>query len=274
MDCVEIVPGFVAEMKDVDLKLEAGAGLGEAVTLALDQWPVVVFRGQDVDDEVQLRFAASLGRLRSDRPRMGTVGNVNDDGTLISEEDQRQYVARGSRVWHTDLSFRRLPDRYTVLSSRVLPSSGGHTQFCNTYASYEALEDALKDRLDQLVAVHDLRYSRQLLGLRLLDREQKVDFVSAQPLILENPRTGRKSLYLARHISGIAGMPGDEAEELVAYLLDLATQPHFVFELEWGGPGTLAVWDNRATMHRGTPYNDTSEKRIMRRSAVMAPGVV
>ena len=96
MECVEIVPGFVAEMKDVDLKLEAGAGLGEAVTLALDQWPVVVFRGQDVDDEVQLRLAASLGRLRSDRPHMGTVGNVNDDGTLISEEDQRQYVARGT----------------------------------------------------------------------------------------------------------------------------------------------------------------------------------
>ena len=69
-------------------------------------------------------------------------------------------------------------------------------------------------------------------------------------------------------------MADDEAQELVAYLLDLATQPQFVFELDWGGPGTLAVWDNRATMHRGTPYNDTSEKRIMRRSAVVAPGVV
>jgi alpha-ketoglutarate-dependent 2,4-dichlorophenoxyacetate dioxygenase len=276
MEIVEIVPGFVAEVQGVDLRREVGTGFGDAVTASLDQWPVLVFRGQDIDDDLQVSFTGSLGRQRKaeDRPYIGTVGNVNDDGTLIAEEDQRQYIARGSRVWHTDLSFRRLPDRYTVLSSRVLPRSGGHTEFCDTYASYAVLEDALKARVDQLVAVHDLRYSRRLLGLGLLETEQNRDFVTAQPLVLQNPRTGRKSLYLARHIASIVGMADDEAQELVAYLLDLATQPQFVFELDWGGPGTLAVWDNRATMHRGTPYNDTSEKRIMRRSAVVAPGVV
>jgi alpha-ketoglutarate-dependent 2,4-dichlorophenoxyacetate dioxygenase len=276
MEIVEIVPGFVAEVIGADLKHQVANGLGDALTAALDQCPVLVFRGQDVDDDLQLKFAASIGRLRraDDRPAIGTVGNVNDDGTLMSDEDQRQYIARGSRVWHTDLSFRRLPDRYTVLSSRVLPRSGGQTQFCDTYASYAALEDALKDRVDQLVAVHDLRYSRQLLGLGLLETEQQRDFVTPQPLVLQNPRTGRKSLYLARHIASILGMADDEAQKLVAYLLDLATQPQFVFELEWRAPGTLAVWDNRATMHRGTPYNDTSEKRIMRRCGVVAPGVV
>ena len=137
MEIVEIVPGFVAEVKGVDLRREVGTGFGDAMTATLDQSPVLVFRGQDVDDDLQLSFTGSLGRQRKadDRPYIGTVGNVNDDGTLIAEEDQRQHIARGSRVWHTDLSFRRLPDRYTVLSSRVLPGSGGQTQFCDTYAS-------------------------------------------------------------------------------------------------------------------------------------------
>ena len=276
MEIVEIVPGFVAEVKEVDLR----RGGRHRLRGCRDGDPGPVAGRRLSGPGRRRRPAAELHR----QPRAAAEGGRS---TLHRDRRQRErrrdadrrggpapVRRRGSRVWHTDLSFRRLPDRYTVLSSRVLPRSGGHTQFCDTYASYAALEDALKDRVDQLVAVHDLRYSRQLLGLGLLDTEQKRDFVTAQPLVLQNPRTGRKSLYLARHIASIVGMADDEAQELVAYLLDLATQPQFVFELDWGGPGTLAVWDNRATMHRGTPYNDTSEKRIMRRSAVVAPGVV
>jgi alpha-ketoglutarate-dependent 2,4-dichlorophenoxyacetate dioxygenase len=276
MKITALVPGFVSAFEDVDLRTATGPDLAHQVIAALGNTPVVVFRGQDIDDELQLRFAASLGRLRcvGGTPYIGTAGNVDDDGNLIAEDDQRQWIARGSRVWHTDLSFRRLPDRYTLLTSRVVPSSGGNTQFCNTYAAYEALDAAERHKLDGLVAVHDLRYSRSLLGLGLTPAEQARDFVTPQPLVLEHPRTGRRSLYLARHICDIAGMPNAETRLLVDRLLDHAVSPRFVYELEWGAPGVLAIWDNRATMHRGMPYADLSEPRVMRRCAVISPGVV
>jgi len=271
-----IVPGFVSEFEDIDLRSATGPDLACQVLDALGNTPVVVFRGQDIDDELQLRFAASLGPLRSvgGAPYIGTAGNVDDDGNLIAENDQRQWIAQGSRVWHTDLSFRRFPDRYTLLSSRVVPLSGGNTQFANTYAAYEALDHKERQALDWLVAVHDLRYSRSLLGLGLTPAEQARDFVTPQPLVLEHPQTGRRSLYLAKHISEIIGMPTDEARALANRLLDHAVSPRFVHELEWGGPGVLAIWDNRATMHRGMPYADMRDPRVMRRCAVISSGVV
>ena len=271
-----IVSGFVAEIEGVNLRSDVDASIAAAVIDALDDTPVVVFRGVDIDDETQLRFGRKLGPLRSvgGQPYIGTAGNVDDDGILIGSADERQWIAQGSRVWHTDLSFRRFPDRYTMLSSRELPAQGGNTQFCNTYAAYEALPSDQRERLNERVAIHDLRYSRGLLGLGLTDKEWARDYVTPQPLVLTNPRTGRRSLYLARHISEIIGMDTAEARALAEGLLDHATQPRFTFELEWGGPGVLAIWDNRATMHRGMPYNDTGERRILRRCAVITPGVV
>lgn len=276
MKITTIVPGFVSEVVGVDLRSATCPELAGQVLDALGNTPVVVIRDQDIDDEVQLRFAASLGPLRSvgGSPYIGTAGNVDDDGNLIGENDQRQWIAQGSRVWHTDLSFRRFPDRYTLLSSRIVPSSGGNTQFCNTYAAYEALNEEERRELEGLVAVHDLRFSRGLLGLGLTPAEQARDFVTPQPLVLEHPLTGRRSLYLAKHISEIVGMPTAIARALVNRLHDHAVDPRFVYELEWGGPGVLAIWDNRATMHRGMPYSDTSEPRVMRRCAVISPGVV
>jgi len=276
MKITQVVPGFVSEFDEVDLRSDTGPDLAKAVLQALGDTPVVVFRGQEIDDELQLRFAAMLGPLRAvdGRPYIGTAGNVDDDGNLIAEDDQRQWIAQGSRVWHTDLSFRRFPDRYTLLSSRVVPSVGGNTQFCNAYAAYEALEEADRRTLDWLVAVHDLRYSRSLIGLGLTPAEQARDYVTPQPLVLEHPQTGRRSLYLAKHISEIIGMPTAEARALVDRLLNHAVHAQFVYELEWRAPGVLAIWDNRATMHRGMPYADTREPRVMRRCAVISNGVV
>jgi hypothetical protein len=31
------------------------------------------------------------------------------------------------------------------------------------------------------------------------------------------------------------------------------------------GAGDLVIWDNRATMHRGQPFDDTSHRRELRR---------
>jgi len=81
-------------------------------------------------------------------------------------------------------------------------------------------------------------------------------------------RAGRKALYLASHASHIVGLPLEEGRALLAELTAHATQPQFVYRHDWR-LGDLVAWDNLATMHRGTPFDDTRHPRDMRRTTVL-----
>jgi alpha-ketoglutarate-dependent 2,4-dichlorophenoxyacetate dioxygenase len=271
-----IVPDFVGQVTGVVLPRDLSAALGQEVLRGLDDYPVLIFRDQQVTDADQLAFAALLGRVRAvgGQPYIGTSGNVDDDGRLISSDDARQRTAIASRLWHTDVPYKRIPDRYTVLVSQVLPAAGGNTQFCDTYASWAGLPAGRQAGLLDLVAVHDRATQHARIGFQTTDEERRADPPAPHPLVLTNPRTGRRSLYLASDISGVQGRPDDEGSALVEDLMAHATAPRYVHEVEWQGPGTLVVWDNRATMHRGMPYLDSSQPRVLRRCAVVSPAAV
>jgi alpha-ketoglutarate-dependent 2,4-dichlorophenoxyacetate dioxygenase len=271
-----IVPDFVGQITGVVLRRDMSGALGAEIRAALDSYPVLVLRDQEITDADQLAFAGLLGRVRQvdGKPYIGTSGNVDDDGRLISSDDTRQRTAIASRLWHSDVSYKRIPDRYTVLVSQVLPASGGNTQFCNTYAAWAALPDTQQAALLDLVAVHDRAAQHARIGYRTTDAERRGDPPTPHPLALSNPHTGRRSLYLASDISGIQGMADDAAGALVSELLEHASNSRFVHEVQWQDRGTMVVWDNRATMHRGMPYPDSSQPRILRRCAVMSPAAV
>jgi alpha-ketoglutarate-dependent 2,4-dichlorophenoxyacetate dioxygenase len=91
-----------------------------------------------------------------------------------------------------------------------------------------------------------------------------------QPLVFRNPRTGRKSLYIASHIAEIVGWPTAEARKLAGELIALATEPGRVYTHAWR-PGDLVIWDDRATMHRRCPYDDLSEVRKLHTMRVIEP---
>jgi alpha-ketoglutarate-dependent 2,4-dichlorophenoxyacetate dioxygenase len=272
----EVVPGFVGEATNVILSRGGSDDLGAQIRAALDTHPVLIFRNQDLTDADQLSFAARLGRVRrvGGVPYIGTSGNVDDDGRILTTRDDRQRTAVASRLWHSDVPYKRIPDRYTVLVSHVLPRSGGNTQFSNGYAAWETLDKQTRDRVEDLVAVHDRAIQHQRIGFTTTDEERAEDPPTPQPLVLTNPHTGRKSLYLASDISGIIGMSTRAAMDLISRLITHATDSRLVYEVEWQDPGTLVVWDNRATMHRGMPYPETSEPRLLRRCAVVSPGGV
>jgi hypothetical protein len=53
----------------------------------------------------------------------------------------------------------------------------------------------------------------------------------------------------------------------VRELTEHATQRAFVYRHTWR-VGDLVMWDNRATMHRGRPYEDTKHPRDLRRTTL------
>ncbi|HUK33157.1 MAG TPA: TauD/TfdA family dioxygenase, partial [Vicinamibacterales bacterium] len=113
-------------------------------------------------------------------------------------------------------------------------------------------------------AHHSIAYSRQVLGFDFSQEELENLKGAVHPLVRTNPRTGRRSLYLASHASRIIDWPLPEGRLLLRDLIEHATQPQFVYRHQWR-VGDLVIWDNLATMHRGRPFDDTANRRELRR---------
>jgi alpha-ketoglutarate-dependent 2,4-dichlorophenoxyacetate dioxygenase len=182
----------------------------------------------------------------------------------MKSNDRRRMYALGNRLWHTDASFQDPPGRYSMLSARVVPSVDADTEFADTRAAYDALDSATKTKLEGLRAHHSIAYSREVLGFEFSEREREQLKGAIHPLVRTNPRTRRRSLYLASHASRIVDWPIPEGRLLLRDLIEHATQPQFVYRHAWR-PGDLVIWDNLATMHRGKPYDDAVYRRELRR---------
>ncbi len=274
-------PLFFARVEGIDLSRPVDDATFAEIQRASDRHAVLLFPGQTLDDDQQLAFTARFGPLEGvakanlkDNPgrlkhrEMADVSNLDENNQLLKANDRRRLYSLGNQLWHTDASFRAVPARYSLLSARVLPPTGGETEFADLRAAYDALPEAMKARIQNLVAEHSIWHSRGLVGGFTVDEEEKATLPPVpQTLVRTIPGSGRRSLYLAAHAFRIRGMSDAEGTALLEELTAFATQPQFVHQHVWT-VGDLVMWDNRCTMHRGRPYDDVTSKREMHRSTV------
>ena len=270
-------PLFAAEAGPVELHAVADRATLDEIRAGMDRYAVLVFREQRFTDAEQLAFArrfdgelhaktgsSVLGGNRFGDEALTDISNVAADGNIMAREDRKRQYALGNRLWHTDASFQDPPGRYSMLHARVVPASGADTEFADMCAAYDALDEAMKARLESLRVHHSIAYSRQTLGFEFSPEEAELLKGAIHPLVRVNPRSGRRSLYLASHASRIIDWPVPEGRLLLRDLTEHATQPQFVYRHVWR-VGDLVIWDNRATMHRGRPFDDAKERRELRR---------
>ena len=270
-------PLFVAEASPVDLRAVTDRATLEEIRAGMDRYAVLVFRDQPFTDAEQMDFAqrfdgelhaktgaAALGKSRLGSEAIADISNVDENGDLLKSEDRRRMYALGNRLWHTDASFQDPPGRYSMLSARVVPQVGADTEFADMRAAYDALDEDLRAQLDGLHVHHSIAYSRQTLGFEFSEEEAEKLRGAVHPLIRVNPRTGRKALYIASHASRIVEWPIPEGRLMLRELSDHATQPGFVYAHKWRA-GDLVIWDNLATMHRATRFDDARHRRELRR---------
>ena len=268
---------FAAEVDGLDLRSVEDRARLEEIRAGMDRYAVLVFRAQRFADADQLAFArrfdgelhaktgsAVLGRNRFGDEALTDISNVDEQGELLKPDDRRRAYALGNRLWHTDASFQDPPGRYSMLHARVLPDVAADTEFADLRAAYDELDPSLKSTLEGLRAHHSIAYSRQTLGFEFSKAEEEQLKGAVHPLVRTNPRTGRRSLYLASHASRIVGWPVPEGRLLLRELVEHATQPRFVYRHAWR-PGDLVIWDNLATMHRATRFDDARHRRELRR---------
>jgi alpha-ketoglutarate-dependent 2,4-dichlorophenoxyacetate dioxygenase len=207
---------------------------------------------------------SALQKNRFGNEALGDISNLGNDGEILQQGDRKRMYGLGNRLWHTDASFQDPAGRYSMLSARIVPPVGADTEFADMRAAYDALPAEMKASLEGLRVHHSIAYSRSTLGFEFSTGEEEALKGAIHPLIRTIPRSNRKSLYVASHASRIIDWPVPEGRLLLRDLIEHATQREFVYRHLWR-VGDLVIWDNRATMHRATPFEDTRYRRELRR---------
>ncbi len=234
-----------AEIVGIDLAQDLSDATIAAIRRAFLDHLAVFFRDQSLTSAGFMAFARRIGQPL-EYPFAKGLDGFPEITAVVKRPDQT--IAFGGN-WHTDTTYFPAPPMATMLLARALPPTGGDTQFANQYLAYEALSDGMK---------------AMLAGLRWVSRSDKAEasrtredrtgaersvLIADHPVVRTHPETGRKSLYInLAHTAHFLGMTAEESMPLLRYLFQHQIQPAFTCRFRWA-PGSLALWDNRCTLH-------------------------
>ena len=222
---------------------------------------VVFFPNQHLDADQQIAFAARFGEVTEGHPVEPLIAERPELQPIDSVKDRTNF-------WHTDVTFMAEPPMASMLYSVVVPDVGGDTMWANTRAAYDALGAPLRQFCDTMTAFHNSPYYARIVsegGGNTWHGHKLEKLVPVEhPVVRVHPETGLRNLFVNPGFTvGLRDLPGPQSRAVLRLLYEHMTAPEFLVRYRWS-PGTLACWDNRATMHYGI-YDYGDERRIMHR---------
>ena len=235
-----------AELFGADLSKPLSNEVFDEVYQAFLDHLVIFFRGQDLTPQQHRDFAARFYKLE-EHPFVQSLEGIPEIVEIVKEADE---VANWGGPWHADMTFKPEPTVGAALYAREIPPYGGDTLFANMYLAYEALSEGMKDLLEGLRAVNYSGDPSEFYDdFKGMQGKASASESSLHPVVRTHPETGRKSLFVNSGFTRcFEGMTEAESRPLLTYLCDHAVKPEFTCRFRWA-PGSLAVWDNRATQH-------------------------
>lgn len=231
---------------------------------------VIAIRDQDITLDQLTAFARRIGVINVNR-FFAAVPDYPEVALVVKEPDHKTVI--GER-WHTDHSYDRVPAMCSILHAIETPEIGGDTVFASMYASFDALSEGLKDMLRSMKALHSSQHifgpARKDAEVRDTGRIGNVDLATQDnihPVVIRHPLSGREALYVNPEFTvSFDGWNKEESQALISYLERHCTKPEFTCRLRWS-PGTIGIWDNRATWHKAV--NDyAGHRRQMHRITI------
>jgi len=263
----EIKPKIGSRVLNSKEELLSGE-LSAEINELLEQRGVLVFKQLHLTEEEQIRFSNQLG---GNATEIGVDGGAIFSISLDAGEHHKSVIEylKGSLFWHVDGTMNPVPVRGSILTSKVLPTWGGNTEFANCYAAYDDLPQETKDQIDQLRVVHAMWVS-QLYHTPEPTMEQLDDWISKGeqelPLVWHH-NTGRKSLVLGNTARNVVGKNYEESARILHGLREHATSEPYHYAHEWE-VGDSVMWDNTGTLHRAMPY-DPDCGRLLKRTILL-----
>ena len=254
---IEVTPiagALGAEIAGVDLADDLNDATVAEIRQAWLDHLVVFFRDQPLPPAELLAFARRVGQP----VEYPFVKGIDGFPEIIGVTKLPNETVNFGGIWHSDTVYLERPPMGTVLVAREVPPVGGDTMWANMYAAYESLSPGMQSVLDGRRAVHssalaDVSKTRED---RIRDSGAGADaeYVSEHPVVRTHPETGRKALYVnIAHTLRFADMTEDESKPILRYLFEHSVRPEHICRFSWQ-PGSIALWDNRCTMH--FPIND------------------
>jgi taurine dioxygenase len=260
------------EVKGIDLREAIAPTTASSLYQAWLDHAVLLFRDQDLSQEDLIRITgifgefAPLGRPAHTLPKgfakilpnIMLISNIRENGETIGA------LPDGEMLFHHDTIHRDEPHKATLLYSVEIPTSGGDTLFASGTAAYNALDAAVKRKLEGLKAVNYYVYN----SVKRNDK-QAVNAASqaVHPVVRTHEETGRKALYVNRLMSvRIEGMQETESGAMLDFLFDHSEKSEFVYSHVWR-KGDLIIWDNRCSSHARTDF-PSDQRRLLLRTTV------
>jgi taurine dioxygenase len=260
--------GIGFQVHGVNLGELDDAGLS-VIKKAFARSGLVFIRDQDLSPEQHIAFARRFGPIETNR-FFKAVEGYPEIAQVGKEPDQTVNIGGG---WHTDHSYDAEPAMGSILYARVVPESGGDTLFASMYRAYDALSGGLKQTLAGLRAVHSSRHIFGPDSEVYREASDRIGNASAatqdavHPVVITHPLSGRRALFVNPiFTTHFEGWTPKESKGLLAHLYQHASRPEFGCRFQWA-PGSVAIWDNRATWHYA--LNDYhGQRRLMHRITI------
>src|SRR5512140_1638033 len=228
MDIVPLGPGFAAELRGVTLSdVASDDAVYAAARAALEEHSVLVFRNQEVTDDLQLAFSKRFGP--PEVTKVGSLGTgshfvilstIGPDGKVVPPDHRLSLRNKANQLWHTDSSFKRVPALASILSARIIPARGGETEYVSTRLAFERLDPVLRSKLQTSFAWHDYAHSRKQIAADLASPEERAALPpQCWRMVWNNPVNGHGAIYLASHTYAIEGMEKAAGEKLIDELM-------------------------------------------------------
>ncbi|MEU9012227.1 TauD/TfdA family dioxygenase [Streptomyces sp. NPDC048479] len=235
-----------AEILGVDISTDLDPAIVTEISAALVEHKALFFRGQQLDDSAQIRFASLFGELTTAHP---TVPSAEGQPHILPVDGDEGIRAN---QWHTDVTFLRTPPKASTLRSLVVPPYGGNTLIANSVTAYQDLPDALRELADRLWAVHTNAYDYAEPKSEKA-AEHRRQFVSTRyrtehPVVRVHPESGERGLFIGGFAQSLVGLSPSESRDILRILQSYVTRPENVVRWTWA-PGDLVLFDNRSTQH-------------------------
>lgn len=227
---------------------------------------VLFFRDQQLTPEQHLALGSRFGEIQ----KQGYAPSLEGyEGVWVQEYPDLFDGIVSDIHWHADSSFRERPTRGSLLYALDVPVGGGDTVWADMCAAYEDLSPAWRSFLDGLTAIHDNMTRNLMSALEKLSADEFAQVrqylpPTEHPVICTHPETGRKFLFVSEFMTReIVGMNERESKAVLEFLFAHQTRPEYQCRLNWQA-GSLALWDNFSTLHRGI-FDFGQSHRLMHR---------